>query len=140
MSEVTKGTKEEAVATIKTESGKVVNVNELIAQVQEAEVGMEITADYLKFVEGEETRIIFVEMTKMKGMGEKADEMVDAVRCIGLDGRYKVNADTKLVSACRHLALKTTNPVALQVTHKGMIKGNNGKYADLEIKELHIKS
>lgn len=138
MSEVTKETKEE-MSVIKTESGKVVQVAELLGQVADMEEGMDLTADYLKFVDGEPTRVVFLEMTKMNGMGEKSNEMVDAVSLLGMDGRYKINADTKLVSACKRLAEKGRTLVPLQVISKGEVKGTNGKYKDLLIQELNPK-
>ena len=124
--------------TIAGENGQSVNVSDLLAQISEAEVGQELGSDYLTFEVGEETRVVFIEMTKMNKMGSDS-EMIDAVRLLGLDGKLKINADKVLVSIGKTLAQNNRRNVALQVTCVGMIKSPKGSYRDLKINELLMK-
>lgn len=126
-------------AILVTAEGKQVSVADLLDQMNSAEVGMELGADYLKFEDGEQTRVIFIEMTSMNGMGEKSGEQVEAVKLLGKDGRFKINADKVLVSTCRALAAKGRSNVAIQITSQGKVKGPNGSYRDLIVNELLIK-
>lgn len=130
----------QALVSIPDANGDAVNVADLLAQIEDAEVGLELGADYFKIEAGEVARVVFIEMTEMNGMGDKSNEMIDAVRLLGPDGRYKVNADKVLVSACRILSSKGRTLVPLQITCKGMVKTKNGKYRDLLINELNFKS
>lgn len=126
-------------ATIETEDGKTVSLDEMFASMESATKGMEIGADYLKIEEGEEIQAIFVEMTTMNGMGANSANQIDAVRLITKDKRFKINADKVLVSACRTLAAKGRTNVAVNITCKGSIKGPKGSYKDIEVCELILK-
>lgn len=124
--------------SIAGENGQSINVNDLLAQITEAEVGQELGSDYMTFEVGEETRVVFIEMTKMNKMGSDS-EMIDAVRLLGLDGKLKINADKVLVSIGKSLTQNNRRNVALQVSCIGMIKSPKGSYRDLKINELLIK-
>lgn len=128
-----------APAVIETAEGKKMNLEDLLNQMETAEVGMELTADYLKLEEGEEVRLLLVEMTSMAGMGDKKGEMVEAGKFIGKDGRYKICADKVLVSACRGLVESGKVPAMIAVTHVGWKKGPSGEYRDLLITDLKPK-
>lgn len=121
---------------IQTEEGKIVSVEEIFKQIENAEVGMEIGADYFKIEPGEQKRVLFVEMTEMNGIGEKNGQMIPAVRLMAGDGRFKINADKVLVSTCRALSEKGRKNVPIQITCKGMLKGPKGSYRDLVVNEL----
>lgn len=124
--------------SIAGENGQSVNVSDLLAQIVEAEVGQELGSDYMTFEVGEETRVVFIEMTKMNKMGSDS-EMIDAVRLLGLDGKLKINADKVLVSIGKSLTQNNRKNVALQISCVGMIKSNKGSYRDLKINELLMK-
>lgn len=126
------------VQAIEGENGKMVSAAELLKQMNEAEVGQELGSDYWTIEPGESERVIFMEMTQMNKMGESS-EMIDAVRLLGADGKFKICADKVLVSTCRNLANKGRRNVAIQVTCKGKIKTPKGTYKDLQINELLMK-
>ncbi len=130
------------VTEIENESGKIVSVAELAKQFETAEVGTAIGADYFTIEPGEEARLLFVEMTEMNGMGADKDKMIDAVKLFDpKDGRFKINADKVVVSACKSLAAKDRSNVAIQITCTGMTKSKNGfKYKDFTINELLVKA
>ncbi len=127
-----------AVLVIEGENGKDVNVAELLALVADAEVGQELGSDYFTVEPGESERVVFLEMTKMNKMGSDS-EMIDAVRLLGADGKYKICADKVLVSTCRNIASSGRKNVALQILCKGKIKTAKGSYKDLQINELIMK-
>lgn len=125
-----------APAVIATEGGKEVNVADLFKQIDNADVGLELGADYFKLEAGETDRVIFVEMTEITAIN-KPGEMTEAVKFLAKDGRFKINADKVIVSTCRALALKERKNVPLQITCTGEAKGKNGfKYKEFKINEL----
>lgn len=128
----------EVVPTIVNENGKEVSVTDLLAQINEAEVGIELGSDYWTIEPGETERVVFMEMTQMNKMGSD-NEMIDAVRLLGQDGRFKICADKVIVSTCRNLSNKGRKNVALSVTCKGKIKTAKGSYKDFQINELIMK-
>jgi hypothetical protein len=127
-----------AVAEIPGENGTMVSAAELLKQMSEAEVGQELGSDYWTIEPGETERVVFMEMTQMNKMGSSS-EMIDAVRLLGADGKFKICADKVLVSTCRNLSNKGRINVAIQVTCKGKIKTPKGSYKDLQINELLMK-
>ena len=127
-----------AVQEIQTENGKIVNTADLLKQMAEAEVGQELGSDYWTLEPGESERVIFTEMTQMNKMGTD-NEMIDAVRLLGSDGKFKICADKVLVSTCRQLASKNRKNVPLQVICTGKIKTARGSYKELQINELLMK-
>lgn len=129
-----------APAVIENENGVQVSTLELLKQVEEASVGLELGTDYLKLEAGETVRVIFVEMTEMNGIGSQDGQMVEAVKLLGSDGRFKLNGDKVIVSTCRTLSQKGRKNVPLQIIHKGVAISKKGfKYADMQINELLIK-
>lgn len=129
---------QEVVPTIVNENGKEVSVTDLLAQINQAEVGVELGSDYWTLEPGETERVVFMEMTQMNKMGSD-NEMIDAVKLLGPDGKFKICADKVLVSTCRNLAAKGRKNVALSITCKGKIKTAKGSYKDLQINELIMK-
>lgn len=129
---------QEVVPTILNEQGREVSVSDLMAQISQADVGVELGSDYWTIEPGETERIVFMEMTQMNKMGSDS-EMIDAVKLLGPDGKFKICADKVLVSTCRNLASKGRQNVALQIVCKGKIKTAKGSYKDLQINELIMK-
>lgn len=129
---------QEVVPTILNEQGREVSVSDLMAQISQAEVGIELGSDYWTIEPGETERVVFMEMTQMNKMGSDS-EMIDAVKLLGPDGKFKICADKVLVSTCRNLASKGRQNVALQIVCKGKIKTAKGSYKDLQINELIMK-
>ena len=127
-----------AVQEIQGENGKRISASELLKQMSEAEVGQELGSDYFTLEPGESERVVFMEMTQMNKMGTD-NEMIDAVRLLGSDGKFKICADKVLVSTCRQLSSKGRKNVALQIICKGKIKTPRGSYKDLQINELLMK-
>ncbi len=125
-------------SVIEGENGEKVNVADLLAQMEAADVGMELGADYFKLEPGESERVIFMEMTEISALGAQGG-MTDAVKLLGKDGRFKINADKVIVSTCKALALKERKNVALQITCTGTVKGKKGSYKEFVINELLMK-
>lgn len=128
----------ETPAKITVEGGKELSAEQLMAQLKTAKVGEILNSEYLDFkAEGEEKRIIFIEMGEIRGKGDKRNEMVPAAKILdAADGKIKINADIVLVSTCQNLDLKGRKNVPLAVVNKGMIEGAMGEYRDLQINEL----
>lgn len=125
-----------ALTVVETEQGKEVSIDTIFQQMEEAEVGMELGADYWKLEPGESERVIFHEMTEIQAMGPNGG-MTDAVKLVTKDRKYKINADKVIVSACRALAAKGRKNVALQITCTGTTKGKGGfSYKEFKINEL----
>lgn len=120
------------------EGGKKASVADLMGQLQKAKVGEILNSEYLDFkAEGEEKRVIFIEMGEIRGKGDKKNQMVPAAKILDAsDGKIKINADVVLVSTCQNLDLKGRKMVPLAVVNKGMIEGAMGEYRDLQINEL----
>ena len=125
-----------AVATIQGENGKEVNVQDLLSQMAQAEVGAELTSDYFTLEPGETERVVFLEMATMNKMGAENGETVDAVRLLGSDGKFKICADKVIVSTCRAIATKGGKNVPIQITCIGKVKAQKGSYKQFEIKSL----
>lgn len=126
-------------ALIENAEGKTVSLDDLLEQMNNAEVGMELTADYLKLEDGEAVKLLFIEMTEMQGQGEKKGQLVPAAKFIGMDKRFKICADKVLVSTCTGIFSSGKTPMMLEVTSVGWKKGPNGEYRDLLITELKPK-
>jgi len=125
-----------ALTVVENEQGKEVSIDTIFQQMEEAEVGMELGADYWKIEPGESERVIFHEMTEIQAMGPQGG-MTDAVKLVTKDRKYKINADKVIVSACRALAAKGRKNVALQITCTGTTKGKGGfSYKEFKINEL----
>lgn len=142
--EKTETTTEEVVgnapAVIEFETGKEMSVAEVFAQMDKADVGLELGSDYFKLEGGESERVIFVEMTEINKINSTDGEMVEAVKLLTKNGRYAINADKVIVSTCRALAAKGRSNVPLQITCKGEVKGKSGfKYKEFAINELLMK-
>lgn len=130
------GTTSGALTVIENEQGKEMSVEAIFQQIENAEVGMELGADYWKIEAGESERVIFVEMTEMQAMGPQGG-MTDAVKLVTKDRKFKINADKVIVSTCKALAAKGRKNVALQITCTGMTKGKGGfSYKEFKINEL----
>jgi hypothetical protein len=136
--ESTETTNSLSVQAIPDGKGNMISAAELLEQMSKADVGQELGSDYWTIEPGESERVIFTEMTQMNKMGSD-NEMIDAVRLLGADGKFKICADKVLVSTCRQLSNKGRINVALQVTCKGKIKTPKGSYKDLQINELLLK-
>lgn len=129
-----------APAVIEVETGKEMSVADVFAQMEAAEIGLELGSDYFKLEGGESERVIFVEMTEINKINSTDGEMVEAVKLLTKNGRYAINADKVIVSTCRALAAKGRNNVPLQITCKGEVKGKSGfKYKEFAINELIMK-
>ena len=125
-----------SIATIEA-NGKVLNVQDLLAQMEKAEVGQELGSDYFTMEPGESKRVILTGITQMKGMGAKSAEMVDAAELVGTDGRRKICGDTVIVSLVQNLLQKEQLPKPVQITCTGTTKGKNGfSYKEFEINAL----
>jgi hypothetical protein len=98
----------------------------------EADDNNEITSEYLKIEIGEEVRVWFTEMTKIKKKGGKDGEMTDACRFITSDGIRVINADAVIVSTVSNL--KKPTPLLIQCL--GETKNSNGTYKNFKIIEL----
>lgn len=126
----------QGLAVIQNEQGKEVSVAEIFEQMEKAEVGMELGADYWKIEPGESERVIFVEMTEIQAIGVQGG-MTEAVKLVAKDGKFKINADKVIVSTCRSLATKGRKNVPLQITCIGNTKGKGGfSYKEFKINEL----
>lgn len=123
-------------ATIETEDGKVLGIDEMFAMIEEAEVGLRLDSDYFKLEPGEEARVVFVEMTQIPKLN-RPGEMTDAVKLIGKDKRYKINADAVIVSTCKALEIAGRTNVPLNIVCTGSTRGKNGfNYKSFDISEL----
>lgn len=126
-----------APALIANAEGKMLDVQDLIKQVNAAEVGMELTSDYIKWVMAEEVRLLFVEMGTMKKINGEDGETVPAAKFLAAsDGKLKICGDVVLVSFGQGLAAKGQTLVPLAITYIAD-KGKAGnKYRDFSIKSL----
>lgn len=129
------------IVEVANENGKIVSTADLLKQLESAELGNEIGSDYFTLEPGEEARLLFVEMTEMNGMGDQEGAMIPAVKLFNpKDGKYKINADKVVVSACRALAAKKRSNVAISIVCVGTTKSAKGfKYKDFQINELLLK-
>ena len=124
-----------------TVNNQTMTVEALQAQLNAAEVGQELSSDYFTLEPGEAERVIFMQMTEMQGMGEKKDEMVEAIKFLSAkDGKLKINADKALVGVCKGLASSGKKNVPLEITCTGFAKSKSGfKYKEFSIRELILK-
>jgi hypothetical protein len=115
---------------------------EVIAALESAEEGQELTSEYLgkdSFEEGEEKRFLFQGKARMTPM-ENAENIgpdgkVPAVRFYGVDKKMYITAATVLVSSCENLELN--DPVG--ITFKGMVGSKKKQYADFKVTKLMFK-
>lgn len=133
--------KEEKNNSIETFKNKNVSPEELEKQLQAADVGQKIGSGYFTLEPGEQARVIFVEMSKMNGIGDKKDEMIDCVSLyIPKEATFKKCADKVVISALRDLHEKGKTNIPIQILCTGTVKSSNGyKYKEFEINELIIK-
>lgn len=124
-----------------TVNNQTMTVEALQAQLNSAEVGQELSADYFTIEPGESERVVFIGMTEMQGIGEKKDEMVEAIKFLSAkDGKLKINADKALVGVCKGLYSAGRKNVPLEIVCTGTTKSKSGfKYKEFSIKELILK-
>jgi hypothetical protein len=108
------------------------STEQLGAVLKDLTVGAEVTSEYLKFEEGEETRAWFVGMTKISKIEGESGETTDAVKLILEDGSNAINADKVVVSTCRNF--KESTPILIQCTGLAGAKGR--QYKTFKIHEL----
>lgn len=117
--------------------GKMVPIEEVLNQVKNAEIGEEVGSDYFTLEPGEESRVIFLQMTEMNSMSGRPGEMTPAVHLLSAeDGRKKICADKVIVSVCRQFALKEEFNVPIIIKCTGKKKSAKGSYKEFEINKL----
>lgn len=124
------------VATITDEKGKEVNVAQLLEQINNAEVGQELTSEYFTLEPGENSRVVLLEMTEMNKMGGEAGETTDAVRLLGSDGKFKICADKVIVSTARSILKDGKKNIPVLITCTGKSKSAKGTYKEFTINSL----
>lgn len=130
-------TTENAPAVIDDGTGKMVSISDVLKQMEEAEVGMELVSDYLKFEIGQSERLLFYEMGTIKDQNsEDAEETKQAVVFIDKFGKMRKTADVVLVNFCANLESKGKKLVPLQVECIGMKGVKPRQYREFSIKNL----
>lgn len=125
--------------TIEREDGAVLSIDDMFEQIESAELGLQLDSDYFKLEAGESARVVFVEMTQIPKLN-RPGEMTDAVKLIGKDKRYKINADAVIVSTCKALDIAGRTNVPLDITCIGEKRGKNGfNYKQFVICELQLQ-
>ncbi len=123
----TKENSSEAPAIVDIGTGEVMNIAELTASLDDMNLGMEITGEYMEFIEDVEQKLFVIGSQKMKAID--SDDYIDAIRFLTRDGRFVINADAVVRSTLlEHAqAKKGPYPVSVLCTGKAGPKGREYK-------------
>ncbi len=128
------------VAETNAEEVSVQSVDEMAAALEDKEVGMELTGEYLSMDAGDVVRAYVVGTKQIDAKG-KAGEKVTAIRLLLADTTTVITADVVLRSTLEGVATKVenkeVNAPAVEITCTGEETTPNGTYKTFTVKELN---
>ena len=124
----------EAVALVNHETGEVLDINKMTESLDSMKPGMEITGEYMEFVEGEEEKLFVIGSQKMKAID--SDDYIDAIRFLTRDGRFVINADAVVRSTLLEHAQSKKGPYPVSVLCTGKAGPKGREYKTFKIHPL----
>lgn len=114
------------------------NLEQLAGMLPKMKVGQSVTGEYLAFESGDENRVVFMGLKKIKKKGNveslpEDQQYTDAVRLLHEDGNTYVNADAVVVSSLRGAKV----PSAYLIVCTGTKESKMGEYKTFDINELN---